>query len=211
MSKCFCACAILSMALALVPLSASADSGQGQSVTTSATAVKGSSADRKQSTTAPESIRSNVSAQADAQLKVPTHVWAILGGISHHFVPASSRDALNQHQGTVGIEIVRGPWALQLSHMNDSYGCSSNELAAVRRWHEFGDQVLDGGFMLGTAVVHRCTRMAVDGVRRTHWAFGVIPGVYVDVGRDARAEFAVIRSPWTGQFVAYVQLLFRLK
>ncbi|MHB8425896.1 MAG: hypothetical protein ACYDB9_12240 [Gammaproteobacteria bacterium] len=45
-----------------------------------------------------------------------------------------------------------------------------------------------------------------------NWYAYLVPGAYLDVGRNVRAEFTLVRSPWTGHhLVAYLQLLFRLQ
>ncbi len=90
-----------------------------------------------------------------------THAWLILAGQSHHFVPLTARRSLNQAQHTEGLEFTRGPWVAQMSHMTDSFGCSSNEFAAARRWRMFGGGVVKGGLMLGIVAAHRCTSFPV--------------------------------------------------
>lgn len=88
---------------------------------------------------------------------VPTHAWLIASGVSHHFVSAAGRRDLNQAQHTLGLEVTHGHWTAQVSHMTDSFGCSSNELAVARRWKLFGGQEVSGGVMLGAMAAHRCT------------------------------------------------------
>ena len=90
------------------------------------------------------------------------NAWLIMAGQSHHFVPAAARRSLNQSQHTLGLEFTRGPWTVQASHMEDSFGCSSNEFAAARRWQMFGGQTVAGGLMLGIAAAHRCTKPTVS-------------------------------------------------
>ena len=85
-----------------------------------------------------------------------THTWLIVAGQSHHLAPEASRRALNQSQHTIGIEVSRGPWIAQISHMEDSFGCSSNELAVARRWQFVHAHGITGGFMLGAMAAHRC-------------------------------------------------------
>ena len=93
---------------------------------------------------------------------LPTaRAWLIATGVSHHFLPESSRRELNQSQHTLGFEVTRGPWAFQASHMTDSFGCSSNEIAVARRWKLFGGREVSGGLMLGAMAAHRCTAFPV--------------------------------------------------
>lgn len=82
----------------------------------------------------------------------------IIGGWSRHFVPGAERQALNQNQGTVGVEISTPSWNVQASRMTDSFGCDAQEIAAARKWDLFAPrQWLHGGLMLGVLAAHRCT------------------------------------------------------
>lgn len=82
----------------------------------------------------------------------------IVGGWSHHFVPTAERDSLNQNQGTAGLELSTLEWDLQVSHMTDSFGCSSNQAAVAKRWElaQYGSW-FHAGAMLGAVAAHRCT------------------------------------------------------
>lgn len=185
---------------------------------------------------------------------VKTHAWLIAGGVSHHFVSAAGRRDLNQAQHTLGLEVTHGYWTAQVSHMVDSFGCSSNELAVARRWKLFGGREVSGGVMLGLMAAHRCaafptaakTEMVVlyraENIQSSapgtfvscdysapppvsctlyqitmipgsseHWVSGLIPGAWLSVGKNVRAEVTLVQSPWTGNhWVTYAQLLFRL-
>lgn len=103
-----------------------------------------------------------VAAMAGSAPTHKTRVWVTVNGVSHHFVPATERATLNQQQHTLGIEITHGHWAAQVSHMTDSFGCSSNEVAVTRRWRLFGGREVSGGLMLGAVAVHRCSGPAMN-------------------------------------------------
>jgi hypothetical protein len=85
-------------------------------------------------------------------------VSVIVGGWSHHFLPASDRDSLNQTQGTLGLELSTQDWDLQASHQTDSFGCSSNQVSLSRLWELFQPRPwFSGGLLLGAVAAHRCT------------------------------------------------------
>ncbi len=46
--------------------------------------------------------------------------------------------------------------------MEDSFGCSSNELAVARRWQFVHAQGITGGLLLGIAAAHRCTAPTIE-------------------------------------------------
>lgn len=85
-------------------------------------------------------------------------VSVVLGGWSHHFVSDDSRRTLNQDQETKGIELSTVAWDFQVSHLTDSFGCSSNQGTAAYRWPLFSSsQSFQGGLLLGGIVGHRCS------------------------------------------------------
>lgn len=103
-------------------------------------------------------------------------VSVIVGGWSHHFVPAAERDALNQNQGTVGIELSTTRWTLQVSRMTDSFGCNAKEIAAARRWELFAPRTwLRGGLMLGAIAADRCSDFPTP-LTKEVWVGEINPG-----------------------------------
>lgn len=90
-------------------------------------------------------------------ISVAADLSVVVGGWSHHFVSASDREALNQTQGTIGVELSTADWDFQASHLTDSFGCSSNQIGAARRWELFQPRPwFRGGLMVGAVAAYRC-------------------------------------------------------
>lgn len=114
-------------------------------------------------------------------LVIPAHTHAaelgvIVGGWSHHFIPDQERQALNQNQGTLGLELADGLWDLQASRLEDSFGCRGDEITGAKRWPVFSPQSwLSGGLMLGLTAAHRCSSFPTS-VTREVWVGEINPG-----------------------------------